>query len=93
MRPLEVSKRNRHQARAQKGRAQKRSSQPLEPLSHGGLVGSMSFQDSTLDDDDKHIEYASAKDELKAIAAKPEHPLRTAVLDWIEAVLTANGLS
>ncbi len=53
----------------------------------------MSFQDSTLDDDDKHIEYASAKDELKAIAAKPEHPLRTADLDWIEAVLTANGLS
>jgi hypothetical protein len=79
--PLEVSKRNHHQ-----GSTQERSSeQGTDP---------QPSEVSELDDDDSEpTKYASAKDELKALATKAGAPLRVADLDAIEALLACRGVT
>jgi Helix-turn-helix domain len=79
--PLEVSKRNHHQ-----GSTQERSSEQG--------TDSLPSQNSERDDDDSEpTKYASARDELKALATKAGASLRVADIDSIEALLACGGVT
>jgi hypothetical protein len=92
MTPLEVSNRNHHQEKnteRKKPRSSstgKGSSEPKRDVSPN--------QNPKPDDDSERTEYASAKDELKAIfQAKTGSPIRMSDLDAIESTLAAAGVT
>jgi hypothetical protein len=92
MTPLEVSNRNHHQEKSKERKKPwgsstgKGNSEPERDASPN--------QNPKPDDDSKRTEYASAKDELKAIyQAKTGSAMRTSDLDAIEATLVATGVT
>jgi hypothetical protein len=100
--PLEVIKKNHHQGSAQGKNHHQRSSPEknaaqTDPDAHGypepETAGSSPSRNSEFDDDDSiTTKYASARDELKTLAARNGSSLRVADLDWIEARLGNAGL-
>ena len=92
MTPLEVSNRNHHQEKSTERKnpwsdsADKGSSEPNRDASR--------HQNPESDDDSKRTEYASAKDELKAIyQAKTGTAIRASDLDAIESNLVGMGVT
>ena len=91
MTPLEVTKRNHHQESV-KERSTARAESFVRGNSERELSRSAS-QESKIDDDSASTEYASAKDELKAIyQAHRGDPIRVADLDAIESLLSFTGV-
>jgi hypothetical protein len=92
MTPLEVSNRNHHQ---EKNTERKK---PWNDRNGKGCSApersSSPNQNRDSDDDSKRTEYASAKDELKALyRAKTGSAIRTSDLDAIESTLVAGGVT
>jgi hypothetical protein len=91
--PLEVTKRNHHQSK-NKERSLKRFESSVQDASGPELDRSFSHKSKSDDDRSAGTEYASAKDELKALhEACAGVPIRAADLDAIEAQLSCTGVT
>jgi hypothetical protein len=90
--PLEVSKKNHHQENTKKENS---AQQMLQDEPATDVTSQSTLREKSIDDDalKANLEYASPKDELKAIASAVGGPLRVADLDAIEALLIGASIS